>query len=168
MINIQNLGLQESVGVKYIDDIRAKFCLKLWFEGDWYFCYSTESRWFYMRSRNKVPSYQFIKSAQKQPYAMFFKIVALKNVTQVFSHDYKIFKNSVFIENLQWLFFSVRLSNCSALAISWPSLLNQKHNVAWSLLKRSLDLFRVRYIISRTHSNTILLTNLPETKTCPR
>ena len=44
-------------------------------------------------------------SAQKQPYAMFFKIVALKNVTQVFSHDYKIFKNSVFIENLQWLFF---------------------------------------------------------------
>ena len=38
MINIQNLGLQESVEVKYIDDIRAKFCLKLWFEGDWYFC----------------------------------------------------------------------------------------------------------------------------------
>ena len=42
MINIQTLGLQESVGV--IDDIRAKFCLKLWFEGDWYFCYTTESR----------------------------------------------------------------------------------------------------------------------------
>ena len=156
MINIQNLGLQESVGVKYIDDIRAKFCLKLWFEGDWYFCYSTESQWFYMQSRKKVPSYHFIKSAQKQPYVMFFKIVALKNVTQVFSHDYKIFKNSVFIENLQWLFFSVRLSNCSALAISWPSLLNQKHNVGWFLLKRSLDLFRVRYIISRNHSNMVL------------
>ena len=130
MINIQNLGLQESVGVKYIDDIRAKFCLKLWFEGDWYFCYSTESRWFYMRSRDKVPNYQFIKSVQKQPYAIFFKIVALKNVTQVFSHDYKIFKDSAFIENLQWLFFSVQLS--------------------------------------RNHSNTGLLTNLRETKTCPR
>ena len=165
MINIQNLGLQESVGVKYIDDIRAKFCLKLWFEGDWYFCYSTESRWFYMRSRNKVSSYQFIKSAQKQPYAMFFKIVALKNVTQLFSHDYKIFKNSVFIGNLQWLFFSVRLINCSGLAISWPSLLNQKHNVGWFLLKRLADLFRVRYIISKNHSNTFLLINLQKTKT---
>ena len=130
MINIQNLGLQESVGVKYIDDIRAKFCLKLWFEGDWYFCYSTESRWFYMRSRNKVLSYQFIKYVQKQPYAMFFKIVALKNVTLVFSHYYNFFKDSVFIENLQWLLFSVQLS--------------------------------------RNHSNTVLLTKLRESKTCPR
>ena len=28
MMNIQNLGSQESIGVKYIDSICAKFCLK--------------------------------------------------------------------------------------------------------------------------------------------
>ena len=41
-----NLGAQERVGVKYIDGLYAKFCLKLWFESDWYFCNMTESRWF--------------------------------------------------------------------------------------------------------------------------
>ena len=46
MMNIQNQGSQESIGVKYIDNIYAKFCLKLWFESDWYFCNITESRWF--------------------------------------------------------------------------------------------------------------------------
>ena len=48
-MNIGNLGPQESVVVKYIDGICAKFCLKLWFENDWcdwYFCNITESRWF--------------------------------------------------------------------------------------------------------------------------
>ena len=38
------------------------------------------------------------------------------------------------------------------------SLFNQKHNVGWFLLKRFVDLFRVRYI-SRSHSNTFLLIN---------
>ena len=28
MMNIQNLGLQESIGVKYTNDICAQFCLK--------------------------------------------------------------------------------------------------------------------------------------------
>ena len=37
-MNIWNLGSQESIGVKYIDNICSKFCLKLWFENDWYFC----------------------------------------------------------------------------------------------------------------------------------
>ena len=32
MMNIRNLGWQESGGVKYIDHICAKVCLKLWFE----------------------------------------------------------------------------------------------------------------------------------------
>ena len=32
MMNIRNLGWQESIGVKYIDHICAKVCLKLWFE----------------------------------------------------------------------------------------------------------------------------------------
>ena len=29
---MQNLGLPESIGVKYIDGICTKFCLKLWFQ----------------------------------------------------------------------------------------------------------------------------------------
>ena len=45
MMNMQNLGSQESVRVKYIEDIYAKFSLKLWFESDWYVCNITESRW---------------------------------------------------------------------------------------------------------------------------
>ena len=32
MMNIQNLGSQESVEVKYIDGICAKFCLNVWFK----------------------------------------------------------------------------------------------------------------------------------------
>ena len=46
MMNIQNLGSQERVEVKYIDSICAKFCLKLLFERNWYFCTITDSRWF--------------------------------------------------------------------------------------------------------------------------
>ena len=38
MMSLQNLGSQESVGVKYTDRINAKFRLKLWFESDKYFC----------------------------------------------------------------------------------------------------------------------------------
>ena len=38
MMNMQNLGSQESVRVKCIEDIYAKFSLKLWFESDWYVC----------------------------------------------------------------------------------------------------------------------------------
>ena len=78
MMNMQNLGSQESVRVKYIEDIYAKFSLKLWFESDWYVCNITESRWFKMQSRSKVPNNHFIKSVQKQPYADIFKIVFLK------------------------------------------------------------------------------------------
>ena len=33
MMNIRNLGSEESVGVKYIDGICTKFWLKLWFIG---------------------------------------------------------------------------------------------------------------------------------------
>ena len=91
---------------------------------------------------------------------MFFKIGVLKNFTHVFQWILQIFKNSAFIENLQWLLFSVWQSNCSALGIYRPSFLNQKHNVQWFLLKRSVDLFRVHYIISRNHPNTFLLINL--------
>ena len=37
MMNIWNLVSQESIGVRYIDGICAKFCLKLWFGSNWYF-----------------------------------------------------------------------------------------------------------------------------------
>ena len=43
MMNIQNLGSKESLGVKFKDGICAKLCLKLWFESDWYFYNITES-----------------------------------------------------------------------------------------------------------------------------
>ena len=46
MMNIQNLGLQESIRGKYIDDIYTKFSLKLWFESNWYFGKIIKSRWF--------------------------------------------------------------------------------------------------------------------------
>ena len=75
----------------------------------------------------------------------------------------KIFKNSFFIENLWWLLFSVSWIYCSELGICRPSLLDQKHNVEWFLLKRFVDLFRVCYIISRNDSNTFLLINLQKT-----
>ena len=42
---VRNLGLKESVGVKFKEGICAKFCLKLWFESDWYFCNITKSGW---------------------------------------------------------------------------------------------------------------------------
>ena len=43
-------------------------------------------------------------------------------------------------------------------------------NVGWFLLKRHVDLVRVCYlhIISRNHSNTLLLINLQKTKTCQK
>ena len=46
MVNIQNLGSKESLGVKFKDRIYTEFCLKLWFESDWYFYNITESGWF--------------------------------------------------------------------------------------------------------------------------
>ena len=68
MLNLQNLGSQENVGIKYIDGLCNKFGLKLWFENDWYFCNSIKSRWFQMRSRNKAPNNHFVRLLQKQPY----------------------------------------------------------------------------------------------------
>ena len=46
----------------------------------------------------------------------------------------------------------------------------QEHDVGWSLLKAFVDLLRVCYldIISRNHSNALLLINLQKTKSCPR
>ena len=46
MMNIQNLGSKEKVGVKFKEGGCAELCLKLWFEGNWYFCNITKSGWF--------------------------------------------------------------------------------------------------------------------------
>ena len=43
MMNIQNLRSKEGVGVKFMEGICSKLCLKLWFESDWYFCNITKS-----------------------------------------------------------------------------------------------------------------------------
>ena len=43
---------------------------------------------------------------------------------------------------------------------------NQKHSVEWLLLEMFVDLFIVRYIINKNHSNTFLSINLQKTKTC--
>ena len=32
------LGSTESIGIKFKEGICAELCLKLWFEGDYYFC----------------------------------------------------------------------------------------------------------------------------------
>ena len=58
-----------------------------------------------MGSRNKFPitSYSQFRRSRTQ---MFVKIGVLKNLTQLFCREYcKIFKNSVYIENLRWLLF---------------------------------------------------------------
>ena len=42
MINMQNLGSKENLGIKFRNNKRAKLRLKLWFENEWYFCNITE------------------------------------------------------------------------------------------------------------------------------
>ena len=34
----QMLGSTENIGIKFKEGICAELCLKLWFEGDYYFC----------------------------------------------------------------------------------------------------------------------------------
>ena len=38
MMNMRNLGSEESAEVKFKKDIRIELCLNLWCESDWYFC----------------------------------------------------------------------------------------------------------------------------------
>ena len=46
MMDIQNLGSKEKLGVKFKDGICTELRLKLWYERDWYFCNITKSEWF--------------------------------------------------------------------------------------------------------------------------
>ena len=94
--------------------------------------------------RNKVPNNESLykvsseADVHKCSSKYFFLIISHR----YFPVNIVKFKNSVFIENLQWLLLL-------ALDICRSSLLNQRHNLGWFLLKRFLDLFKVHYIISR-------------------
>ena len=58
--------LEKSLGAKFKDNICAEFCLKLWFENDWYFRNVTESGWFWKRlPGSKVPNNHFLQSVWK-------------------------------------------------------------------------------------------------------
>ena len=126
---------------------------------------------------------------------MFFKIGVLKNFatvkhlcsslfliklkkeeapTQVFSYEHcKIFKNSFLYRRTT---FSDRfcqfdeVATCSILGICLSSVINQKHNMEWFLLKRFVHLCRAfsLHVISRNHSNTFLLIKMQKGKTCSK
>ena len=70
MMNMQNQGSKENLGVKLREGICTKLCLKLWFESSWAFCNINNSEWLWKRlSRKKVLNNHFLKSLQKQLYA---------------------------------------------------------------------------------------------------
>ena len=63
--------LKKIVRVKFKECIFTQLCLKPWFESDWYFCSVPRSAWFSKRlSKKKVLNNHFLKSLQKQLYAV--------------------------------------------------------------------------------------------------
>ena len=125
---------------------------------------------------------------------MFFKIVVLKTFAivkhlcwslfliklkkeapaQVFSYEHcEIFKDSFLYRTTTYggCFCKFdKVASCSVLGIWRISLINQKNNIGWLLLKRFVHLCRAfsLHIISRNHSNTFLLINMQKTKTCSK
>ena len=67
MMNRQNLGSKEGVGVKFKEGVCAEFCLKLWIETDWYFCNITKSGWFWKRLSRKSPKQSLPKDSSEKP-----------------------------------------------------------------------------------------------------
>ena len=108
---------------------------------------------------NKVAGLAAINFAQKRLQHRCF----LVNIP-------KFSRTTFFIEHHRWMSLLVWSSNCSVTSIYRSSLLHQKHDVGWFLLKRFVDLLRVCYllIISRNFSKTLLLINVQKTKTCPK
>ena len=113
-----------------------------------------------------ITSSSQLRSSRKQ---MFFSKCVLKNMcwsillswNRKLQQRYfpvnivKFSRPASFIEHLRGLLLSVWWSNCLALDICRPILLNQKHNVGWFLLQRFTDLVRASFShISRNHSNT--------------
>ena len=86
----------------------------------------------------------------------------------------KALRTASFIEHLRCDCFcefdEVNFHKCSVLGICRHSLLEQKHNVGWVLLRSVVDLAKVcsLNIISRNHSNLFLLIKIQKTKTCPK
>ena len=118
--------------------------LKLWFQSNWYFL-------------NNAKSGRFWKALSGKKDLNDLK----ETLKQVLSCEYcEIFTNN--------LFYWTQFGKVTMMGIGRSSLLNQKYNVGWFLLKRFVHLFRVSYfhIISRNHSNTLFLFNLQKTKTC--
>ena len=88
MMNLQDLGSKESLGVKFKCGTFAELCLKLWFESFWYF-YITESGWFWKRlSRNKVPNNHFLKSVWKSSESIveLWPIISNQIINYQFPH----------------------------------------------------------------------------------
>ena len=184
MMNIQNLGLTESVGYKFNDSVCAELCLKLWFESDWHFYNITESK---QLSRNKVLNNHFLKSVQKQPYRDVFRNFAIFTrkdlcwspfgpATLLRRLQHRCFpvnienflRTAFFIEHLRRLLLSALKSNGTVMGICRPSLLNQEHKLGRFLWRRFTDLLKVEIInIKRSRFNTFLLINLQK-KTCPK
>ena len=74
----------------------------------------------------------------------------------------KFLRTAFLIGHLRWVLLSV-------LGIFRPSLLNQKHNVGWFLLKMFVDIPRVCSLHnSRNYCNTFILIHLQKRKTCPK
>ena len=137
-------------------------------------------------SRNKVPNNHFLKSVQNQPYADVLQSTCsskfrnskapMLEVIKRLQHRCfpgnisKFVRTAFFFVNLRWLLLSVWESNCRAFEICRPSLINQKHNLGWFLLRRFVDLSRVcsLHTISRNQNNTFLLINMQKTKTCSK
>ena len=99
---------------------------------------------------------KFCKIHKKTSRVSCKKDVELKAPTQEFPCEYcKIFKNTVFIENLWWLLF--QFDKVTVKYWASADLLFSIKNAMWE-----------QCTISRNHSNTFMLINLQKTKTCPK
>ena len=108
----------------------------------------------------------FIKSAGFQAYKAL-RLIKRRLQHMCFPMNIaKCLRTVFFKEQLRWLFLSVWYSNCSVFGIYRPSLLNQKYDRGWFLIKLFVDLVRIRFshIINVNCSNMNLLINLQETK----
>ena len=141
-------------------------------------------------SRKKVLNNHFLNSLQKQPYGdvfantcsgVFFNNNAAGLMTCNFFKKrlqhrcfleiiLKFLQTVLFTERLTELPLSVSVIGISVIGICRSSVPIQKYSVGWFLLGRFVDLFKIYYlhIISRNHSNALLLINLRKIKTCPK
>ena len=117
-----------------------------------------------------LKNFATVKHLCSSPFLI--KLTKEEATTQAFSCEHcEVFKNSFLYRTItsRGCFCQFdKVANCSVLGICRPSLINQKYNVGWFLLKRSVHLCSAcsLHIISRNHSNTFLLINMHKAKTC--